>query len=75
MGAGRKETLLTTKAGGEAGGEVPPVAELPRRKRTHCPLFGCTRMHAPENCPTFRDMMLKEAAVLVLLEAPDGQGV
>ncbi len=37
----------------------------PRRKRTHCPVFECTRKHAPDNCPTFWDMVPKERLDLI----------
>jgi hypothetical protein len=64
-GARPKETSPTAKAGGKAGGEVPSALEPPRRKRTQCPVFGCTRKHAPDNCPTFRDMVPKERLDLI----------
>ncbi len=50
--------------GGGAGGQASSVAELPRRKR-QCPVFGCTRKHAPNDCPTFLDMTPKERLDLV----------
>jgi hypothetical protein len=55
-GAKPKETLPIAKT----GGKLPPAAEPPRRKKRPCPVFGCTRKHAPDNCPTFRDMVPKE---------------
>jgi hypothetical protein len=33
-----------------------PLSERPRQ----CPVFGCTREHAPGDCPTFLDMTPKE---------------
>jgi hypothetical protein len=54
----------TVGPGGGAGGQASSVAELPRRKR-QCPVFGCTRRHAPNDCPTFLDMTPKERLDLV----------
>ncbi len=42
-------------------GDQAPPAERPRQ----CPVFGCTREHAPGNCPTFLDMTPKERLDLV----------
>jgi hypothetical protein len=42
------------------GGQAPPV-----RRSQQCPLFGCTREHAPSDCSTFLDMTLKERLDLV----------
>ncbi len=33
--------------------------------KKQCPVFGCTRKHAPNDCPTFLDMTLKERLNLV----------
>ena len=60
MGVGRKETLTTAEADDEISSQASSAARLPRRKGTRCPVFGCTRKHAPDNCPTFRDMTPKE---------------
>jgi hypothetical protein len=38
-----------------------PLYERPRQ----CPVFGCTREHAPGDCPTFLDMTPKERLDLV----------
>ncbi len=46
------------------GGQAPPVAGSPRGKK-QCPVFGCTRKHAPNDCPTFLDMTPKERLDLV----------
>jgi hypothetical protein len=54
----------TTGPGGGAGGQAPLVAGPPRKKR-QCPVFGCTRKHPPNDCPTFLDMMPKERLDLV----------
>jgi hypothetical protein len=54
----------TTGHGGGAGGQTPPVAGPPRGKK-RCPVFGCTRKHAPNDYPTFLDMMPKERLDLV----------
>ncbi len=43
------------------GGNQAPPAERPRQ----CPVFGCTREHAPGDCPTFLDMTPKERLDLV----------
>jgi hypothetical protein len=42
------------------GGQVPSV-----RKSQQCQVFGCTREHAPSDCPTFLDMTPKERLKLV----------
>ncbi len=42
------------------GGQAPPVM-----KSQQCPVFGCTREHAPNDCPTFLDMTPKERLDLV----------
>jgi hypothetical protein len=46
------------------GGQAPPVAGSPQGKK-QCPVFGCTRKHAPNDCPTFLDMTPKERLDLV----------
>jgi hypothetical protein len=38
------------------GGQAPPAM-----KSQQCPVFGCTREHAPNDCPTFLNMAPKEA--------------
>jgi hypothetical protein len=45
-------------------GQVPPVIGSPQGKK-QCPVFGCTRKHAPNDCPTFLDMTPKERLDLV----------
>jgi hypothetical protein len=42
------------------GGQPPLVT-----KSQLCPVFGCTRKHAPSDCPTFLDMTPKERLDLV----------
>jgi hypothetical protein len=44
-----------------ADGNQVPLYERPRQ----CPVFGCTREHAPGDCPTFLDMTPKERLDLV----------
>jgi hypothetical protein len=44
-----------------ADGNQAPLYERPRQ----CPVFGCTREHAPGDCPTFLDMTPKERLDLV----------
>ena len=44
-----------------AGGNQTPLYERPRQ----CPVYGCTREHAPGDCPTFLDMTPKERLDLV----------
>ncbi len=44
-----------------ADGDQAPLSERPRQ----CPVFGCTREHAPGDCPTFLDMTPKERLDLV----------
>jgi hypothetical protein len=51
--------------GGGAGGQASPVAEPLGRKKLRCPVFGCTRKHAPNDCPSFLDMTSKERLDLV----------
>jgi hypothetical protein len=50
--------------GGGASGQAPAVAK-PLGKKRQCPVFGCTRRHAPNDCPTFLDMTPKERLDLV----------
>jgi hypothetical protein len=45
-------------------GQAPPVIGSPQGKK-QCPVFGCTRKHAPNDCPTFLDMTRKERLDLV----------
>jgi hypothetical protein len=54
----------TAGRGSGAGGQAPPVAGSPQGKK-QCPVFGCTRKHAPNDCPTFLDMTPKERLDLV----------
>ncbi len=69
----------TAGPGGGEGSQASPVAEPLGKKRMQCPVFGCTRRPAPNDCPTFLDMTPKgvvghgphEAAVLALLATPD----
>ncbi len=63
-GARQREAPPTAKKSGGANSEVPSEA-LPRRKRMRCPVFGCTRKHALDNCPTFRDITPKERLDLI----------
>jgi hypothetical protein len=53
---------LEAKGGSSAadGNQAPPV-----RRPQQCPVFGCTREHAPSDCPTFLDMTPKERLDLV----------
>jgi hypothetical protein len=44
-----------------ADGNQAPLLERPRQ----CPVFGCTREHAPDDCPTFLNMPPKERLDLV----------
>jgi hypothetical protein len=52
----------TTGLGGRADGQAPSAAGWRKRQ---CPVFGCTRKHALNDCPTFLDMTLKERLDLV----------
>ncbi len=74
-----KEALPAAGPDGGTGGQVSSAVWLPRKKKMQCPVFGCTRKHAPGNSPTFQDMTPKERLdlvhMIVLLGAPDGQGV
>jgi hypothetical protein len=54
----------TTDCGSGAGGQTPAVAGSPQGKK-QCPVFGCTRKHAPNNCLTFLDMKPKERLDMV----------
>jgi hypothetical protein len=45
-GAGRKKALPTAEPDGEASSQASSAVGLPKRKRTRCPVFGCTRKHA-----------------------------
>ncbi len=53
-----------TGHGSGTGGQAPLVAGSPQGKK-QCPVFGCTRKHAPNDCPTFLDMTPKERLDLV----------
>jgi hypothetical protein len=62
--AARKAVRAALEAGGGSSatdGNQAPLAERSRQ----CPVFGCTREHAPGDCPTFLDMTLKERLDLV----------
>jgi hypothetical protein len=57
--AARRAALAALEANGGppvADGNQVPLSERPRQ----CPVFGCTREHAPGDCPTFLDMTPKE---------------
>ncbi len=57
--AARRAARAALEASGEtpaADGNQAPLYERPRQ----CPVFGCTREHAPGDCPTFLDMTPKE---------------
>jgi hypothetical protein len=63
-----RAAMRAARAALEANGGSPatdgnqaPLSERPRQ----CPVFGCTREHAPGNCPTFLDMTPKERLDLV----------
>jgi hypothetical protein len=62
--AARKAARAAREAEGSPptadGGQAPPVMK-PRQ----CPVCGCTRKHAPSDCPTFLDMTPKERLDLV----------
>jgi hypothetical protein len=55
----------TAGPGGGAGGRASSAAEPPGKKRMQCPVFGCTRKHAPDDCPTLLDITPKERLDLV----------
>ncbi len=62
--AARKAARAALEANGgppATDGNQAPLSERPRQ----CPVFGCTREHAPGDCPTFLDMTLKERLDLV----------
>jgi hypothetical protein len=61
--AGAKPKEAPPAAKGD--GKVSSAAKLPRRKKTPCLEFGCTRKHAPDNCSTFREMLPKERLDLI----------
>jgi hypothetical protein len=52
-------------SGGGAGGQASSAARSPGKKRVQCLVFGCTRKHTPDDCPTFMDMTPKERLDLV----------
>ena len=62
--AARRAARAALEAGGGSpvadGGQAPPV-----RRSQQCPVFGCTREHAPNDCPTFLSMTPKERLDLV----------
>ncbi len=60
-----EEAPPTAEPVGGVSSQASSAAGLPRRKKMRCPVFGCTRKHAPDNCPTFRDMTSKERLDLV----------
>ncbi len=45
-------------------GQAPPVIGSPQGKK-QCPVFGCTKKHASNDCATFLDMTPKERLDLV----------
>ncbi len=45
-GAGRKGGAANRQEGDGANSQISSEAGLPRKKRTRCPVFGCTRKHA-----------------------------
>ncbi len=62
--AARRAARAALEANGgspAADGNQAPLYERPRQ----CPVFGCTREHAPGDCPTFLDMTQKERLDLV----------
>jgi hypothetical protein len=62
--AARRAARAALEDGGgtpAADGNQVPLYERPRQ----CPIFGCTREHAPGDCPTFLDMMPKERLDLI----------
>jgi hypothetical protein len=62
--AAKKAARAALEADGRSsaiGGNQAPPAKRPRQ----CPVFGCTREHAPGDCPTFLDMTPKERLDLV----------
>jgi hypothetical protein len=62
--AAKKAARAALEADGRlsaTGGNQAPPAERPRQ----CPVFSCTREHAPGDCPTFLDMTPKERLDLV----------
>jgi hypothetical protein len=62
--AARRAARAALEANGgspAAGGNQTPLSERPRQ----CPVFGCTREHAPGDCLTFLDMTPKERLDLV----------
>ena len=60
-----KEALPAAGPDGGTGGQVSSAVWLPRKKKMQCPVFGCTRKHAPGNSPTFQDMTPKERLDLI----------
>ncbi len=62
--AARRAARAASEIGGgtpAADGERGPVYERPRQ----CPVFGCTREHNPDDCPTFLDMTPRERLDMV----------
>jgi hypothetical protein len=62
--AARRTARAALEANGgpsAAEGNQAPLSEKPGQ----CPVFGCTREHAPGDCPTFLDMTPKERLDLV----------
>jgi hypothetical protein len=55
----------TAGPGGRAGGQAASAAGPPGKKRVQCLVFGCTRKHVSDECPTFLDMTPKERLDLV----------
>ncbi len=67
-GADQKGTPPAEKRGGvnAAGGEGSAPARPCKRKKKPCPVFGCSRKHALDNCLTFRDMTPKQLCLFCL---------
>ncbi len=61
-GADQKGTPPAAEGGGvsAAGGEGSAPARPCKRKKMPCPVFGCSRKHALDNCSSFQDMTPKQ---------------
>jgi hypothetical protein len=62
--AAKRASRATLEAEGGSPATDGSQAPLVRRSQ-QCPVFGCTREHAPSDCPTFLDMTPKERLDLV----------
>ncbi len=68
---GKKKNRAARRAaraalGAEGGSPAADGGQAPSARRSQrCPVFGCTREHAPSDCPTFLDMTPKERLDLV----------